>query len=673
MGSPADRQPDASTTHPVGRGEGSRPVRCASGRRRSTTYLVRGQLGQAHRAAGVQLLGGDADLGAEAELAAVGEPGRGVDHHRRRVDPGDEPAGGGCDVGDDRLGVPGAAPRGCARSPRRAESTTPAAMSSERYSVAQSSSVAGDGTPAAARRRDAPASPCTVTPASRSAASAGGRNASATSRCTSSVSAALQTLGRWVLELSSDRARAIVEVGGRRRRRRGSCRRRSRSPAPSTPRRPCGSGRRRRAGSARRPGRGRASARSTESRPAPGDAAATASAGSPAPASASRSTVDQRGVRAVRRRRAAQQHRVAALEAEPGGVDGDVGPGLVDDADDAERHPHLAQLAARWAACEPRTTSPTGSGRAATCAHRGGDGGDPVGRRGAAGRRRPRRCRRPRPASRPRRWRPARHPAWRLQRVGDRPRSARVLGRRGRAAQRRSRPSAPARRRPSRTASARTSAGVGQAASRHGGRRRLTPRIRRRRVTAGRATRQYAGRPRRRRPGHAQGAAARSTTRRWNGLAVDDLEADDAARRGSAALSWCSPHSRSGEADRSMRRPAPPPSTGSRRGPGRTGRRAGTGARARAAPAPDRISATARGARRRSAVTCHIGATPRRGDRRGRLLDRRSVTAPLLRTRGEGSPGRRGGRPRARTRARARGPARGSSGRAARAARPRRS
>ncbi len=33
-----------------------------------------GQLGQAHRPAGVQLLGRDADLGAEAELAAVGEP-----------------------------------------------------------------------------------------------------------------------------------------------------------------------------------------------------------------------------------------------------------------------------------------------------------------------------------------------------------------------------------------------------------------------------------------------------------------------------------------------------------------------------------------------------------------------------------------------------------------------
>lgn len=44
--------------------------------------LGRGHLRQTHRAAGVQLLGADADLGAEAELSAVGEPRRGVDQHR---------------------------------------------------------------------------------------------------------------------------------------------------------------------------------------------------------------------------------------------------------------------------------------------------------------------------------------------------------------------------------------------------------------------------------------------------------------------------------------------------------------------------------------------------------------------------------------------------------------
>jgi hypothetical protein len=37
--------------------------------------LVARQLAQAHGAAGVELVGGDADLGAEAELAAVGEAG----------------------------------------------------------------------------------------------------------------------------------------------------------------------------------------------------------------------------------------------------------------------------------------------------------------------------------------------------------------------------------------------------------------------------------------------------------------------------------------------------------------------------------------------------------------------------------------------------------------------
>src|SRR5580698_9737725 len=43
--------------------------------------LVGGQLPQAHWPPGVQLLGADADLGAEAELLTVGETGRGVDHH----------------------------------------------------------------------------------------------------------------------------------------------------------------------------------------------------------------------------------------------------------------------------------------------------------------------------------------------------------------------------------------------------------------------------------------------------------------------------------------------------------------------------------------------------------------------------------------------------------------
>ena len=70
----------------------------------------------------------------------------------------------------------------------------------------------------------------------------------------------------------------------------------------------------------------------------------TASRSSPSAASASRSASDQRRVRARRRRAAAQQHRVAGLQRQPERVDGDVGPALVDHADDAERNPLLAQL-----------------------------------------------------------------------------------------------------------------------------------------------------------------------------------------------------------------------------------------------------------------------------------------------------------------------------------------
>ena len=50
------------------------------------------------------------------------------------------------------------------------------------------------------------------------------------------------------------------------------------------------------------------------------------------------------GVR--RRARAAQDDRVAGLQAQRRGVDRHVRPGLVDDRDDAERHPHAPQLQA---------------------------------------------------------------------------------------------------------------------------------------------------------------------------------------------------------------------------------------------------------------------------------------------------------------------------------------
>ena len=64
-----------------------------------------GQLLGPHRAARVHLAGGDADLGAHAELAAVGELGRGVDQDDGAVDPGGEPLGRLGVGGDDGLGV----------------------------------------------------------------------------------------------------------------------------------------------------------------------------------------------------------------------------------------------------------------------------------------------------------------------------------------------------------------------------------------------------------------------------------------------------------------------------------------------------------------------------------------------------------------------------------------
>src|ERR1035437_10253658 len=63
----------------------------------------RGQLGQTHRPASVQLLGGDTDLGAEPELPAVGETGRGVDHDGRGINFGDPATGSATILGDDGL------------------------------------------------------------------------------------------------------------------------------------------------------------------------------------------------------------------------------------------------------------------------------------------------------------------------------------------------------------------------------------------------------------------------------------------------------------------------------------------------------------------------------------------------------------------------------------------
>src|SRR3954465_131720 len=65
--------------------------------------LERAQLAQADRPAGVQLLRRVADLGAHAELAAVGEPRRRVDVDARGIDAQLERASGRGVAGDDRL------------------------------------------------------------------------------------------------------------------------------------------------------------------------------------------------------------------------------------------------------------------------------------------------------------------------------------------------------------------------------------------------------------------------------------------------------------------------------------------------------------------------------------------------------------------------------------------
>ena len=109
--------------------------------------------------------------------------------------------------------------------------------------------------------------------------------------------------------------------------------------------------------------------------------------------------VDEHHVGVVRRRAAAQQRDVAALEAEHGGVDGDVGPCLVDHADDAERHAHLPHgEAVRQREAAHDLADRVGQGR--DVAHGVGDRVQPVGREGqpvddrGVGAVRPRRARR---------------------------------------------------------------------------------------------------------------------------------------------------------------------------------------------------------------------------------------------------------------------------------------
>ena len=53
----------------------------------------------------MEFAGGDADFRAEAEFAAVGELGRRVMQHDRRINLAEKPAGGGLVLGHDRVGM----------------------------------------------------------------------------------------------------------------------------------------------------------------------------------------------------------------------------------------------------------------------------------------------------------------------------------------------------------------------------------------------------------------------------------------------------------------------------------------------------------------------------------------------------------------------------------------
>ena len=104
----------------------------------------------------------------------------------------------------------------------------------------------------------------------------------------------------------------------------------------------------------------------------------TASAGRPALATASRSTDAIADVRRDRAGRAAQERGVARLQAQPGGVAGDVGPVLVDDRHHTERHTHPL-IRRPFGRTHPSRTSPTGSASAGDLAQPTGHRLDPVG------------------------------------------------------------------------------------------------------------------------------------------------------------------------------------------------------------------------------------------------------------------------------------------------------
>ena len=157
------------------------------------------QLAQPHRAAGVQLLGGDADLGPEAELAAVDEAGRGVDEHGGGVDLATEALGGAQVAGDDGLGVPRPEAGDVVDGGVEVRRPPPPPASGPGTRWRSRSSVAGamSGTMAAGALVADAARP------RRGRRAARGRKPSATASWTRSDSAALHTPGRCVLAFTT--------------------------------------------------------------------------------------------------------------------------------------------------------------------------------------------------------------------------------------------------------------------------------------------------------------------------------------------------------------------------------------------------------------------------------------------------------------------------------------
>ena len=116
-------------------------------------------------------------------------------------------------------------------------------------------------------------------------------------------------------------------------------------------------------------------------------------------------------VRVERARRTAQEGGVAGLEAQPGGVAGDVGPVLVDDGDHARAAPAPAGCAGRWAGSSRRAPRRPGRAAGATCAGPSAIASILAGAEAQPVDDRRRGARRPRPARRRGRWpRAARRP-----------------------------------------------------------------------------------------------------------------------------------------------------------------------------------------------------------------------------------------------------------------------